>query len=115
VTFGPAKPLPFQTPYRVNPKAVAEATATVHATAIVHDNIAAFNLKVPTIVSPHAYSITPAINATTPTTWYAANGSVIRHTTTTIFVLVNVVGRPRPLPPICRRVPRLRNSSICKR
>lgn len=114
VTFGPARPLPFQTPYRVDPKAVAEATATVHATAIVHDNIAAFNLKVPTIASPHAYSFTPAINATTPTTWYAANGSVIRHTTTKIFVLVNVIGRPRGLPPICRHVPRLRNSSICK-
>jgi hypothetical protein len=31
VTFGPARPLPFQTPYRVNPKAIAGATATVYA------------------------------------------------------------------------------------
>jgi hypothetical protein len=113
VTFGPARPLPFQTPYRVNPRAIAGATASVYATSIVHDNIAAFSLKIPTIVSPQAYSNTPAIAATAPTTWYAANGSVVRRTTTQIYVIVNIIGRPRPLPPICKRVPRP-PGNICK-
>lgn len=113
VTFGPARPRSFQTPYRVNPRAIAGATASVYATSIVHNNIAAFSLKVPTIVSPDAFSSTPAITATAPTTWYAANGRVIRRTTTQIYVTVNVIGRPRPLPPICKHVPRSR-ADICK-
>jgi hypothetical protein len=113
VTFGPARPLSFQTPYRVNPRAVAAATASVYATSAVHHNIAAFSLKIPTIASPKAYSNTPAIAATAPTTWYASDGRVIRRTTTQIDVIINVIGRPRPLPPICKHVPRPRGS-ICK-
>jgi hypothetical protein len=112
VTLGPARPLPFQTPYRVKAKAIAKATATVYATTSVHDNIAAFDLKVPTIVSPAAFSGVPAIAATAATTWYAANGTVIRRTTSQIYVSVKIIGRPRPLPQICKRTPR---ADICKR
>jgi hypothetical protein len=116
VAFGPATPRPSQTPYRVNPAAIARATAMVHVTSTVHDNIAAFNLTVPTIVSPKAFSGTSAIAATTPTTWYAANGTVIRRTTTQISVSVNIIGLPRPLPPFCKHFPRrARRQGICKR
>lgn len=112
VTLGPARPQRFQTPYHVSAKAVSRATATVDASAVVHDNIAAFDLEVPRIVSPKAYSFTPAIAATSPMTWYAADGRVIRRTTAQIYVLVDIVGGPSLAALRCRHLPHPR-ARIC--
>lgn len=120
VALGPARPKLSQTPDHVPPAAlaaaIAGATATV-PTATVHDNLAAFTLPVITIHSPRSYSFEPAISVSAPITWYAADGSVIRHTTTTISVFVKIDGgRQLPKPPFCRHLPRpARLPAACRR
>jgi hypothetical protein len=97
IALGPAQPMRFQTPYRTTSKAIADATATLHGTAEVDDNIAAFNFAIPTIVSSQTFSGLYGLDATAPATWYSASGAIIRHTTTEVDLLVRIRGRASPV------------------
>jgi hypothetical protein len=97
VTLGPAQPLPFETPHGVNPNELSNVIASVNATATVHDNIAAFDIRIPAISSPQASSGLYGISSTAPTTWYAAGGAIIRRTTTEVDLLVRIRGRANPV------------------
>ena len=67
------------------------------ATAPVHDNIAAFQLPIPTATSRHAFSSLFGTAAVAQVTWYGTDGNVIKHTTTSLDVLIKVSGtKSRP-------------------
>lgn len=67
------------------------------ATAPVHDNIAAFQLPIPTATSRHAFSSLFGTAAVAQVTWYGTAGNVIKHTTTSLDVLIKVSGtKSRP-------------------
>ena len=67
------------------------------ATGTVHDNIAAFQLSIPTVIRRNAFSSTFITTAIAHATWFDASGNVIKHTTTNLPVAFKVLGhRPRP-------------------
>src|SRR6202042_1384413 len=81
----------IKTPIAVDPSQFGTATATVH------DNIAAFQLPIPTATSRHAFSSLFGTAAVAKTTWYDTGGNAIKHTTTRLDVLIKVSGtKPRP-------------------
>lgn len=85
-------------PVRVDPNQFGVATATVH------DNIAAFQLTLPTIASRTMNAPMLGTPAVAQATWFDANGNVIKHTTTQLDVLIKVQGKgPFPRPPQATR------------
>lgn len=84
------------------------------ASATVHDNIAAFQLPIPSGASRSMYSGEYGIPAVAQAVWYDATGNVVKRTTTNVDLLVNVRGRgPRPGPPGPARLRRLR-TQFCR-
>lgn len=84
-----------ESPVKVNPSQFGTATATVH------DNLAAFQLTLPT-ASPVRRGVggTFGIPGVAQTTWFDVRGTVIKHTTTNLDVLIKVRGtRTLPSPP----------------
>ena len=57
-------------------------------TGRVHDNLAMFQLPIPTVFSRDGVSSMFGTAAIAQTTWFDASGKVIKHTTTTVNVLV---------------------------
>ena len=81
----------IRTPVTIDPSQFGTATAPVH------DNIAAFQLPIPTATSRHAFSSLFGTAAVAQATWYDTDGNVIKHTTTSLDVLIKVSGtKPRP-------------------
>ncbi|MGH2868456.1 MAG: hypothetical protein ACRDNK_12935 [Solirubrobacteraceae bacterium] len=85
----------IRAPVRVDPSRFGTATGTVH------DNIAPFQLSMPTVTPAGAGRDTVSglfgTTAVAQTTWFDANGDVIKHTTTNLDVLIRVIGN-RALP-----------------
>jgi hypothetical protein len=77
-------------PVNIDPRQFGTATATVH------DNIASFQLPIPTATSPRSLSGELATSAVAQATWLAANGTVIRRTTTELNVVIRIVSPKRP-------------------
>ena len=103
VVFGAGRPQPKSAPGGVDPLALAHAIGTVTGSASVHDNIAVLSFPIPTITSPRALSGLSGISATAPATWYRADGTVIRHTTTELDLYVRVRGRANPFSGFAQR------------
>jgi hypothetical protein len=80
-------------PVRVNPSEFGTATAAVH------DNIAAFQLSLPTVTSREVISGWFDTSAVAQATWFDAGGGVIKHTTTNFPVEVKIEGPRRTLLP----------------
>lgn len=80
----------IRTPVGVDPSQFGSATATVH------DNIAPFQLSIPTVIPTGAGRDTVSgmfgTSAVAQTTWFDSSGNVIKHTTTDLDVLIKVVG-----------------------
>jgi len=83
----------IQAPVKIDPSRFGTATATVH------DNLAAFQLSIPTAASRRTFLGTGMFgtSAVAQTTWFDASSNVIKHTTTNLDVLIKVVGKG-PLP-----------------
>jgi hypothetical protein len=114
VVIGPPRPLRFQAPEGVGAAKLARAIARVTGSAIVRDNLGAFRFALPTLATSSALSGFYGITTMAPATWYAADGSVLRHTTTELDLLIRVIDRtpdarlrklcgPRALPRDCKR------------
>jgi hypothetical protein len=94
----------IRAPVNIDPSQFGTATATVH------DNIAPFQLAIPTVIPTgagrNAVSGLFGTSAVAQTTWFDADGIVIKHTTTNLDVLIKVVGKkafPRRPPGGARR------------
>jgi hypothetical protein len=84
-------------------------------TATVRNNIAAFQIPMPTVVLSHSkYSMTFAGGGIAQATWFDAGGKPIKRTTTELDLFIKVIGKgPLPRPPraavlrsrFCRRNP----------
>jgi hypothetical protein len=81
---------PHSAPSGLNPNRLAAATAGLHATAAVHDNIAALQLAIPEITIPRGLSGLFGMPATAQAIWSDPNGRVIRRTTTGVDLLVRI-------------------------
>ena len=71
------------------------------AEAMVTDNLAPFELRIPTTTNRRMYSALLGIPATAQTTWYGSAGHVIKQTSTDLDVFIRLHGKgplPRPLP-----------------
>jgi hypothetical protein len=77
----------IRSPVRVSPSEFGNATAAVH------DNIAAFQLSIPTAASRNGVSGLFGTSAVAQATWFDASGNVIKHTTTNFDVLIKVEGK----------------------
>jgi hypothetical protein len=78
----------------------------------VHDNIATYGFRIPTVQDGRLVSGKDGVNATAEATWFDAAGRVIRHTTTGIGLVVNIHGRRR-LPPLSRNSKAFLKSRFC--
>lgn len=77
----------LHTPVRLDPSSFGAASA------VVHDNVAAYQLRLPTVHSPRFRgSALFGTDARAEVTWFDAAGRVIRRTTTSVDVFVRVVG-----------------------
>ena len=114
VVIGPPRPQRFQAPAGVGATKLANAIARLTGSAIVRDNLGAFRFAVPPLATSRALNGFYGITTTAPVTWYAADGSVIRRTTTELDLLIHVVDRtpdaqlrrlcgPRAVARDCRR------------
>jgi hypothetical protein len=79
----------IRSPVNVNP------TRLGHATAPVHENIAALQLYVPTVTDRRWIAGTFGTSALMRATWFNASGNVIKDTTTNLDVLIKVIGGKR--------------------
>lgn len=81
----------IRAPVRIDPSQFGTATAAVH------DNIAPFQLSMPTLIPTGSGQSTVSgmfgTSAVAQTTWFDASGNVIKHTTTNLDVLIKVVGK----------------------
>lgn len=78
-------------PVTVNPSRFGTATATVR------DNVAAFQLPIPTLANRHAFSGEFGAPAVAQDVWFDAGGNVVKRTTTTLDLFVTVSGKgPSP-------------------
>ena len=88
-------------PIRLGRSPVAlSATEYGTVSAAVHDNVAAFHFRSPTLVRRNAVVGTFGFDAVAETTWYDARGRVIKSTTTSLGLFVRVVDQRQP--PISR-------------
>jgi hypothetical protein len=78
-------------PVSVNPSRFGTATATVR------DNIAAFQLPIPTVANRHALTGEFGVPAVAQAVWFDASGNVVKRTTTTLDLFITVSGEG-PLP-----------------
>lgn len=99
----------IRSPVKIDPSQFGTATATVH------ENIATFQLAIPAVspkaAGPNTVSGMFGTSAVAQTTWFDASGNVIRHTTTSLDVLIKVLGKrglagpprgaPRRQPCVC--------------
>jgi hypothetical protein len=76
----------------IGPPVKLDASQFGAVTATVHDNIAAFQLPIPTITKRPAISGMFGTSAVAQTTWFDANGQVLKQTTTNLPVLIKVIG-----------------------
>ncbi|HLJ67344.1 MAG TPA: hypothetical protein VKX16_08290 [Chloroflexota bacterium] len=64
------------------------------ASALVHDNVAPFELRIPTVTARDVLStMTAGFGAVARATWFDASGHVIRVTTTSFDLFVTVQRR----------------------
>jgi hypothetical protein len=76
----------IKAPVRVDPSRFGTATATVH------DNIAEFQLTIPTVAGRNFVSSMLGTSAVVQATWFDAGGNVIKHTTTNLDVFIRFRG-----------------------
>ncbi len=79
-------------PVAVNLKRFGAVSATVD------HNIAAFQLPIPTVASQRAYSGQFGVPAVAQAIWFDAGGNMLKRTTTSLDVMVTVVGKRSPGP-----------------
>lgn len=80
-------------PYRlVNPPVPVKSTDIASATARVNENVAAFDISVPTVTNRKAASGFYTVPAVAQTTWFATNGTIVRRTTTALDLVVRLRG-----------------------
>jgi hypothetical protein len=95
IKLGPFTPGPNASLPGVNAQTLQQATAAIHATGRVHDNVAALQIPVPVVTSRH---FPPALAGTAEhlfgigteaqDTWFDASGHVIKRTTTQLDLIV---------------------------
>ncbi len=80
-----------------DPPAAINPSEIVSAISVVHENVAAFQLKgLTATATSRRQAGLYGVNAVAQMTWFAANGKLIRHTTTNLSLVVNVHGRTQP-------------------
>jgi hypothetical protein len=81
----------FLRPVRMDRAPVrVEPTSFGTATAAVHNNVAAYRLRLPTVTAPGAVSGVFATGGVAEVTWFDAAGKVIKTTTTNLGLFVRV-------------------------
>ena len=88
VALGPFR-LP-RLPVAVHPAAFKNASSAVH------NNVAAFELNVPTIAIQRAVVGLFIFGATAQATWFSPSGTIIAHTTTNLDLLLRIVDATSP-------------------
>jgi hypothetical protein len=91
ITLRPIRIL--RAPVRVDPRGFGTVTATVH------DNIAAFQLSIPTVTSKSMVLGVFGTTAQAQATWFDASGNVVKRPTTNLPVLIKVLGKRFPSRP----------------
>jgi hypothetical protein len=80
-------------PFRlVDPPVPINSADIANATAHVNENVAAFDISVPMVTDRKAASGLYGVPAVAQTTWFDANGTIIRRTTTKLDVFVRIRG-----------------------
>jgi hypothetical protein len=103
IVFGAGRPMPSSAPSGVTPAGLADAIVTITGSATVHRDLAALSFPIPVITSERALSGVFGIQVTVPVSWYGANGTVIRRTTTELDLFVRVSGVANPLNGLTQR------------
>jgi hypothetical protein len=80
-------------PFRlVDPPVPINAADIANATARVHENVAAFDISVPTVINHKVASGLYGVPAVAVAIWFDADGNIIRHTTTDLDLFVRIRG-----------------------